>query len=74
MFGFGKKKKTVLLHVSGMCCDQCVRHVKGALESLKDVKASVDLTAGTAKITCPKDMTAEALIKAVAEAGYSASC
>ena len=73
MFGFGKKKQTILLHVGGMSCEQCVRRVKEALESLKGVKASVDLAAGTAEITCPEGITAETLIKTIEDAGYSAS-
>ncbi len=74
MFGFGKKKHTVLLHVAGMSCEHCVRRVREALEALKGVKAKVDLAAGTAEITCPEEMTAEMLIKTIEEAGYTASC
>ena len=69
MFGFGKKAETTTLKVSGMACGHCAARVEGALTALKGVKsAKVDLEAGT--VTVVSTLPAEALAKAVTEAGY----
>ena len=62
------------LNVEGMMCQHCVAHVKGALEDVDGVtEAVVDLEAGTAVAKCAGDVTDEALVAAVKQAGYEAS-
>ena len=62
-------KKTV--YVEGMGCQNCVKHVKEALEGLDGVKsADVSLDAGTAVIELAKDVADEAIRSAIDEAGY----
>jgi copper chaperone len=47
----GKDSESVRLRVSGMTCDDCVRHVKKAIMSLDGVlDANVDLKQGDARI------------------------
>ena len=59
------------LHVEGMMCQHCVAHVKKALEGVEGVKeAVVDLGAKTAVAKLARDVDAEALTRAVVEAGY----
>lgn len=70
---FGKKEETVqtILHVEGMMCQNCVKHVKTALEGVKGVKeVSVDLDAGTATVTAPSHVLRKTLENAVTQAGY----
>jgi copper ion binding protein len=62
-------KKTV--YVEGMGCQNCVKHVKEALEGLDGVaSAEVSLEAGTAVITLTKEVADEAIRSAIDEAGY----
>ena len=62
-------KKTV--YVEGMGCQNCVKHVKKALEGLDGVKsADVSLDAGTAVIELAKNIADEAIRSAIDEAGY----
>lgn len=59
------------LHVEGMMCPHCVAHVKKALEGVEGVEeAIVDLEAKTAVAKLGKDVRAEDLAAAVADAGY----
>ncbi len=61
------------LKVEGMMCQHCVAHVKKALEGVDGVEeAVVDLDAGTAKALLSADVSDEALVGAVVEAGYEA--
>ena len=60
-------KKTVT--IEGMMCAHCVAHVEKALTALPGVKATVDLTSGTAVVE--GDVTDEAIRAAVTEAGYT---
>ena len=60
-------KKTVT--IEGMMCAHCVAHVEKALAALPGVKATVDLTSGTAVVE--GDVTDEAIRAAVTEAGYT---
>lgn len=63
---------TVQLKVDGMTCQNCVRHVKEALENVEGVSsAEVDLTAGTAVVD-GNGLDEQALVAAVEEEGYSA--
>ena len=60
-------KKTVI--IEGMMCAHCVAHVEKALTALPGVKATVDLTSGTAVVE--GDVTDEAIRAAVTDAGYT---
>ena len=60
-----------LIHVEGMGCQNCVKHVKEALEGLDGVSsAEVSLESNTALITMSKDVADEAIRSAIDEAGY----
>ncbi len=67
------KTMTTTLKVNGMACQNCVRHVKEALEAFEGVKADVNLEAGSATVEHSDAVTAEALAAAVTAAGYEAS-
>lgn len=61
------------LNVQGMMCQNCVRHVKNALEGLDGVdEAVVDLDAATAVVKLTSDVADEVLVAAVVEEGYEA--
>ena len=61
------------LSVQGMMCQNCVRHVKNALEGLDGVEeAIVDLDAGTAVVKLASDIADDVLVAAVVEEGYEA--
>ena len=57
------------LTIEDMMCKNCVAHVKKALENAAGVPADVQLAGGKAVLDAPASM-AEALKKAVADAGY----
>ena len=58
--------------ISGMSCQNCVRHVTEALKSVNGVtEVEVDLVSGDAKVE-HAEVPTELLIRAVAEAGYEA--
>ena len=60
-----------LIHVEGMGCQNCVKHVKEALENLDGVtSADVSLEKNSAVIDLSKDVANEAIISAIDEAGY----
>ena len=60
------------LSVEGMMCQNCVRHVKNALEGVSGVEAvSVSLEDKTAAVTAAESVTDEALKAAVTDAGYT---
>jgi Cu2+-exporting ATPase len=61
-----------ILTVDGMMCQNCVKHVKKALEGVDGVSAAdVVLEGGTATVTLVKDVADEVLSAAVTEAGYT---
>lgn len=63
---------TVQLKVDGMTCQNCVRHVKEALEAVEGVtSAEVDLTGGRAVVD-GSGLDTQQLVAAVEEEGYSA--
>ena len=71
-----ERKKTMekKLNVEGMMCMHCVGHVKQALEGVAGVEsADVDLEAGTATVSCGEEVSNEALVDAVKQAGYEAT-
>ena len=61
------------LTVTGMTCGNCVRHVQEALAEIPGVHVEVDLDAATAAVAHPGSVTAQDLIDAVTEAGYTAT-
>ena len=59
------------LKIEGMMCGHCEMHVKKALEALDGVKkAEVSHKTGTAVVTLEKEVSDDALKKAVADQGY----
>ena len=62
------------LHVLGMTCSSCVRHVRGALQELEGIGAvAVDLDRGEVVVARdPARASESALVAALAEAGYAA--
>ena len=64
-----EENNTMEITVKGMMCQHCVAHVKKALEGA-GAQAEVDLEKGEARITAGADVAAEALKKAVTDAGY----
>ena len=64
---------TRTLNVTGMMCQHCVAHVTKALEGVAGVNSvSVSLEDGTATVEAAEDVTDEALVAAVVDAGYEA--
>ena len=65
---------TLVLHVAGMSCDACVRHVTRALEGLSGVQdVRVDLHSG--RVVVKHEHTEPDLqdaLQAISQAGYSA--
>ncbi|MBQ6775060.1 MAG: heavy-metal-associated domain-containing protein [Synergistaceae bacterium] len=60
-----------IIHVEGMGCQNCVKHVREALEALDGVKgANVSLDTNTAVIELSNDVADSAIIAAIDEAGY----
>ncbi|MBG6286296.1 heavy-metal-associated domain-containing protein [Pseudomonas nitroreducens] len=63
--------KSIDLHVEGMSCASCVRHVNDALTPVAGVaEVSVDLAAGRVRVS--GDVDAQALMAALQDAGYPA--
>jgi mercuric transport protein len=69
------KTKTVSLNIKGMTCESCVGTVQKALKGVEGVKeAKVDLKSNTATVTLASaKTTADVLIKAVSNAGFTAT-
>ena len=60
-----------LLHVEGMMCQNCARHVREALENIPGVSnVNVDLSAKTVSVTADGSVEDSAFRSAVEEAGY----
>ena len=58
--------------IDGMSCQNCVRHVKRALDTVKGLEVR-DVAVGSATIEFdPAEVSEEHVLKAVREAGYSA--
>lgn len=59
------------ISVTGMTCQNCVRHVTQALSALPGVRsADVDLASGTARLQTEREVPAAELRSALDEAGY----
>ena len=69
----GEDSMEKILNVEGMSCIHCVAHVKEALEKVEGVReADVKLEEKRAEVKLDKEVSDDALIKAVEGAGYSA--
>ena len=68
-------KTMITLSINGMSCPSCVRHVEAALSKVPGVEeAVVDLAAGRARVSYNSFIAKPGeMIKAVEQAGYSAS-
>lgn len=61
-----------VLNVDGMMCAHCQMHVQKALAAVDGVEeAAVDLEKKQATVSLSKDVPDQALMDAVAEAGYT---
>jgi Cu+-exporting ATPase len=59
------------IRVTGMTCQNCVRHVNQALLSVPGVRsADIDLASGSARLDTERELPAEELRAALDEAGY----
>jgi Cu+-exporting ATPase len=61
------------LVVAGMTCASCVVRVEKQLNRLPGVAASVNLATETATVSHPESITADDLIRAIRQAGYTAA-
>jgi copper chaperone CopZ len=63
---------TTVLHIDGMSCQNCVRHVTEALAAVDGVQSvTVSLEQKTATVTSAEPLSVSAATLAVADAGYS---
>ncbi len=63
-----------ILHVEGMGCQNCVKHVTEALEGLDGVsKAEVSLEKNLAVVEMTREISDDVLKTAVEDAGYDVS-
>lgn len=63
-----------IITVEGMSCEHCVNAVKAALEGIQDVKsAKVDLKKKSATVKLSNNIADEILLKAVNDAGFTAT-
>ena len=63
-----------IIKVEGMSCENCVKHVKEALEALAGVKSvEVSLEGKSAAVEHGDDLNPSLLKAAVEEAGYEAA-
>ncbi len=65
-----EKAMKKIISIDGMMCQNCVRHVKEALEAVPGVTADVSLEDGTAAVTLPEGTDTAVLRGAVEKAGY----
>ncbi len=59
-----------VLKIEGMMCGHCTGRVEKALNEMDGVTATVSLKGKSADVTLSKDISDDALIKTVADAGY----
>lgn len=67
-----EKENMIVLRVDGMMCKNCVAHVEKALNSLNGVSARADLESKLVTVDNPENVSTDAMIAAVKEAGYDA--
>ncbi|OGU31985.1 MAG: hypothetical protein A2X67_03180 [Ignavibacteria bacterium GWA2_55_11] len=74
VFGQSKKASTVKLYLAGMHCENCVAKVETALKAVDGVSSvKVSLKQSVANVTLASAIQTDALMKAVSDAGYTAS-
>jgi copper chaperone len=67
-------QRNTILHVDGMSCGSCVRHVSAALSAVPGVsKVDVTLRTGTVAVQHSETTALPALLEAIEDAGYSPS-
>ena len=67
-----QKRAEIVLHIEGMMCGNCEKHVQKALEALPGVsKAEASHVNGTAVVTLDGEVSDEQLKKAVAAEDYT---
>ena len=63
---------TTRIHVDGMTCQNCVRHVTEAIAGVSGVSSvSVDLDSATATVDADGNLDLAAVTAAVEDAGYA---
>ncbi|MCI5602654.1 MAG: heavy metal translocating P-type ATPase [Clostridiales bacterium] len=67
-----EKENMIVLKVDGMMCKNCVAHVEKALNSFYGVSAKADLESKLVTVDNPENVSVDAMIAAVKEAGYDA--
>ena len=60
-----------VLHIEGMSCVHCQKHVSDALNALDGVQATVDLENAKADVEITGSVSDDTLKKAVTDAGYT---
>ena len=60
------------LAIGGMTCASCAARIERKLNGLDGVRAAVNFATETARVTFPATVTAEDLVAAVEQAGYTA--
>ena len=63
----------VELAITGMTCASCANRIERKLNKLDGVVATVNYATEKAKVTFPADITPEALVETVEQAGYGAA-
>lgn len=72
LVGWDKERDMTKLDITGMTCNNCVKHVTHALQAVEGVEeVEVNLEAGAAFVTGYANP--ESLIEAVREEGYGAT-
>ena len=67
----GEAVMQTTLHIEGMMCPHCQKHVHDALAAMDGVTAvTVDLEGKKADVTTTKDITIDEFAKVIADAGY----
>lgn len=67
----GEPAMKTTLHIEGMMCQHCQKHVHDALAAMDGVTAvTVDLEGKTADVTATKDITTDEFAKVIIDAGY----
>ena len=61
---------TAVYEIGGMTCENCVRHVTSALNSVEGTWATVTLAGGQARVRSKNPLNVDAYKKAVESAGY----
>ena len=67
----GEPAMKTTLHIEGMMCQHCQKHVHDALAAMDGVTdVTVDLESKTADVTATKDITTDEFAKVITDAGY----